>query len=1597
MREKLLKTILISILILILTITDFVVLGQSVVIALTNEIEMQGFATNISNVEFNAYFKNEDEKVYSKQSLVTQGDSLFLGIMVKEAGVLENAKIKIENSNFRLQETQNQYIKSVNVDANEIELNQIITGDLAEINIPIKFEKIGEINKDYLSQESKVILTGNYKNDKDVSKKVLGERNVTISWNDEVDVLVEQSIDKYIHLEGDKTLFQQLISSQIQNNTLVQGKEIEVVVPEIQGLLPETVDVLINGKQAEQEKYFYNKESKIVTINNLDTNNQEKDEYKVIYHYLKAIEGENLLIGLNSKMKVSLYTDEVVEKNDVREVEAKQADNRVSVSVDSTDSVFKGYFYANSTRDTNYKETVNTEISTLEGIGSIEFKQMQDYFVEENGIKNSANGKSFIRNIKFVKSNLENILGEDFVVSVLVDNNQVLGEINKDSEWNEDGEIVVAVEEKVLDTVRIICNQPVKIGTLSIQVERYIKGETGYDKAKLKTFSSIENTKVIKVGEKEIPFSSSVVLKDTSTEARLEISNTNFSVLNKNENVQILTVLKSDNEKYDLYKNPYLEIKLPDELQSIDVHSVNILYGDGLSVTKSVYQPDTKTIQIQLEGEQVDFRTEVEEGIQIVINADLTFKMNVPNTESAITLLFKNENASEPQYEASVGVALNSRYGAILYNNVSGFNGENTVLESADSEVLQAQLDVAGEQRQANVSQSFINNYDVPINQITVVGSLAEDSSNFDAGLVQNVVTDSESAQVYYSSKENAIAEDDSWHETMENLQEVKSYKIVLNKELQPFETMNMNYKLNIPSQLEAGAEITNTTNVSYSFNGQLLDVSSGIQLYTDGMNVTNGLTKEEDGIKTEIIAMSANKQLNDGEEIFEGQPVKYTVNVTNNTGKDLNNFGFVAEHSNVVYYVQEKTKAEITDNPDNPETVIFTKKDENAKNITEILEVFKNGETATFVYEFVPKKRDGIDITGNIKLKADNLEEKTVSTISNKIKDAKISVEVLNDLDENYQVYEGNIVPFKFYITNYTDEDQKDILLNIQISDELICLYENDYIERELTELFGAQVEVVKNEKNLIILKIPVVKAKEVKRFNIIFQCGELPNKEEIYNATINYTAQLEDTTYFSNTLVRSMKRVSARVTATQDVDVKEKRVKIGDRIIYTAEITNEDSILNADEMILYHEVTEGNAKIEKAYLKKENGETIEATIDYTNQAKVEYNLKAGEKIQYIAEILLWDNPNEDVNYEEIMSSYIALSWKLNGSLVLDEIEYEIEEEYEEDDNYDYLISGIAWEDENKNGERDSNESTISDLEVKLIDSNTGNVIKNAKTDEIGMYQFDDLEKGNYIVMFEYDSLLYSVTQYKKEGVKDTRNSDIVQKEKDGRVVAMTDILTIDDYDISSIDAGFIRNMKFDLSLDKSINKVVVSNQDGTDENIFNKAKLAKVEINGRHIDGSIVVVEYEIEVKNEGEVEGYVKEVIDYMPKDLEFSSEINKDWYIGADGNLHNMSLSNKAIKPGESKVLNLILTKQMTAQNTGRSVNIAEIASATNELSIADSDSIPGNRNDNEDDISRAELIVSIKTGALVVSIVALIVVLALLVIVYVIYRKRKGGK
>ena len=185
----------------------------------------------------------------------------------------------------------------------------------------------------------------------------------------------------------------------------------------------------------------------------------------------------------------------------------------------------------------------------------------------------------------------------------------------------------------------------------------------------------------------------------------------------------------------------------------------------------------------------------------------------------------------------------------------------------------------------------------------------------------------------------------------------------------------------------------------------------------------------------------------------------------------------------------------------------------------------------------------------------------------------------------------------------------------------------------------------------------------------------------------------------------------------------------------------------------------------------------------------------------------------------------------------------------------------------------------------------------------------------------------------------------------------------------MNNIDLGLIEVKNFDLELTKTVSKITVANDSETKEYTFNESTLSKVEIEAKKLKKSKVSIEYTIKIKNAGEIAGYAKNIVDYLPAEIEFDQDLNKDWY-KQDEYIYNKSLANEEIRPGETKEIKIILTKTMTDENTGLISNIAEIAEAENTLGISDVDSTPLNRKNGEDDIGKADVIIGVKTGTIV---------------------------
>lgn len=202
-------------------------------------------------------------------------------------------------------------------------------------------------------------------------------------------------------------------------------------------------------------------------------------------------------------------------------------------------------------------------------------------------------------------------------------------------------------------------------------------------------------------------------------------------------------------------------------------------------------------------------------------------------------------------------------------------------------------------------------------------------------------------------------------------------------------------------------------------------------------------------------------------------------------------------------------------------------------------------------------------------------------------------------------------------------------------------------------------------------------------------------------------------------------------------------------------------------------------------------------------------------------------------------------------------------------------------------------------------------------------------------------------------------------------------------------IDDEIIELKYFDLSLLKYVTKVVV-NEDGKVKEIAtghdgteNPEPAVKVEINRKKLDKTSVTFIYTIKVTNEGEIEGYAKEIKDRIPEGLEFYTEDNPQWKISEEGIVTTDALANTLLKPGESATVEIALRWKRSDNNLGMKVNTAEISKDENPYGTPDIDSTPDNNKDGEDDQDTAPVILSITTGSAPTYIVLTITIMTIL--------------
>lgn len=305
--------------------------------------------------------------------------------------------------------------------------------------------------------------------------------------------------------------------------------------------------------------------------------------------------------------------------------------------------------------------------------------------------------------------------------------------------------------------------------------------------------------------------------------------------------------------------------------------------------------------------------------------------------------------------------------------------------------------------------------------------------------------------------------------------------------------------------------------------------------------------------------------------------------------------------------------------------------------------------------------------------------------------------------------------------------------------------------------------------------------------------------------------------------------------------------------------------------------------------------------------------------------------------------------------------------------------IVGKAWLDKSESGVYEKEDKTLDDIVVKLVDNDSRKIVGRYVTKENGNYQFDNVQNGNYSVMFEYDKDKYSPTIYNRNvKLKDEQTKS--QGYSINKTTAVTAGINVNFASVRNVDIGFVENTDFDLSLTHEIEQVEVM-VEGKDKKVVNMTgqKNSKVELDKSDLGKTTIRYTYNVQVKNEGKVIGKVLKVVADVPDGMKVIND--NIWKKDADGKIYTTIFSTVDLNQDDIKQVKLVLEKDITKDNLGLNIVNFEIQEASNALGAIDRDSTPGNKNTSEDDFSTSEIVVGLNTGKKIAYIILSITLIA----------------
>lgn len=1401
---------------------------------------------------------------------------------------------------------------------------------------------------------------------------------------------------------------------------------IQETVPVINGVLPSRVSIMGASvsltKGSGQISQSYQADTGLFNIayeNQAPEENYQEhatDEFEIVYiypedAYLGNQEKCEIVQQVRANVTYQAKNQELsIEKTEgFKTAQTSNVGEIVNNQIIDVTKVYKGFLYTNERNKTNYETEYKTKsklsVANKDVVDNIKIELAPSKYIYTDNKEEKELDTDTIQyhDTKITESDFQKLFGIEGYIDFYLENDKYAtiryADADKDGNRSfatyyygeapqgaEAGKVIYPENTKA---VTMVTGKPQTEGNAYIETSKTMKATQNYGVAveNLKAIKEEITTQAIKNktveqekkndnGEiifdeqgnpvkeqvtKEVTMSSNknigtIQLREPETQMSFEVSNQNLSTLAANQTT-FTVKLDDTNSSCALLTAGTMKITLPKNLTNVKIAGAQMLYGNGLKIKDNV-TIENGVISIQFAGGQKAYDVNnVNGGVNIVINLEnITFAATTPTHTETLQASYANKTAE-------VKMNIVSKAGLLMVDKIE--TSEGAVATSIDSAEKNVSLAMNKKGQRIEKTLHLVNNYDKELSSITMIGNIGnkseEEKANIAASLTETIKVAGGKADIYYSKTGN----ENDW--STQATKQTTRYKIVFKEALKPATTATITLKIAVPDNLSYDIVTYLNERVTYHYGEATLAQADSTKFNTaqqpymlqTQMKAPTKLATTQvsntQSVEATVQTMAGTTEVESGDEVFEGQVLLSKVTLKNNTSS-IATYKLRTTLENAVYYELRKTYEFHYGGEEARDAYKYGQAEEGDVTREVTIKVPANSST-TYEYQYVIS--DNVESASNTIVVLDSNGNKALDDIKieHKIKEAKLRL--LTSYTFNEESEATKQLSTMLYVVNYQEQEIENLTIKLNLSKQLSVK------SWEGPDNSNISVDYNKND-NTAVVHIDKINANELFAVNVLYDVATSDANaiDQVEIVTVDASCEYQGDTYLANHFVKEVTVNKINLTVDLMHNVTKEYVVAGDTVQYTVTITN-NGVETANDVSIYFKPYGGFTPVSAQLLQAdgskktitvEEGDSISenAVVPGKSTIKLIYQLKA----DYVEEEMTSEISLLDDHWNQI-SKTSTLKGKVNSS--------------GNDEQEKNSIAGMAWLDSDKDGQRDDDEKLLQDITATLINADTGAIAKDSdgnnittKTNDQGRYQFREVANGTYMVMFEFDTNKYNVTAYHKKNVNNNKNSDAimnnVKMNGETKKVGITDKLKMKDNAISNIDIGLVEVTNFDLSVTKQIKSVTINSPKGTKTKEYKNKNFVKVDVSPKYMNSTNLTITYKFIIKNEGDVPGYVNRVVDDLPKALTFDTSLNKEWHKDSNGKLYTNSLSESIIQPGESREVELVLTKKMTENAAGAITNNVELKEMSNVQAIQDKEK--GNNT------SSADLVISIATGSAV---------------------------